>query len=47
GLVYVAVASRDEVVCEKYIFRTTREQHQERTANQALFDLYKLLTKDY
>ena len=46
GLVYIAVASRDEVVCEKYIFRTTREQHQERTANQALFDLYKLLTKD-
>ncbi len=35
-----------EVACEKYIFRTTREQHQERTANQALFDLYKLLTKD-
>lgn len=46
GLVYIAVASREEVVCEKYIFRTTREQHQERTANQALFDLYKLLTKD-
>ncbi len=36
-----------EVACEKYIFRTTREQHQERTANQALFDLYKLLIKDY
>ena len=35
-----------EVACDKYIFRTTREQHQERTANQALFDLYKLLTKD-
>ncbi len=43
GLVYIAVASREEVVCEKYIFRTTREQHQERTANQALFNLYKLI----
>ena len=43
GLVYIAVASRNDVVCEKYIFRTTREQHQERTANQALFDLYKLV----
>ena len=32
-----------EVACDKYIFRTTREQHQERTANQALFDLYKLV----
>ncbi len=46
GLVYVAVASQNEVVCEKYIFRTTREQHQERTANQALFDLYKLLNSE-
>ena len=54
GLVYIAVAHRvgtqraastdmSEVKCEKYIFRTTREQHQERTANQALFDLYKLV----
>ena len=46
GLVYIAVASRTNVLCEKYIFRTTREQHQERTANQALFDLYKLLTQN-
>ena len=52
GLVYIAVAKRVrsdreqsfvEVACDKYIFRTTREQHQERTANQALFDLYKLV----
>lgn len=35
-----------EVVCNRYVFTTTREQHQERTANQALFDLYKLLTKN-
>ena len=46
GLVYVAVASRHEVVCNRYVFTTTRQQHQHRTANQALFDLYKLLTKN-
>ena len=46
GLVYVAIASRDEVVCNRYVFTTTRQQHQQRTANQALFDLYKLLTKN-
>ena len=46
GLVYVAIASRDEVVCNRYVFTTTRQQHQQRTANQALFDLYKLLTNN-
>ena len=46
GLVYVAVALRNEVVCNRYVFTTTRQQHQQRTANQALFDLYKLLTKN-
>ncbi len=46
GLVYVAIASRNEVVCNRYVFTTTRQQHQQRTANQALFDLYKLLTKN-
>ena len=46
GLVYVAIASRDEVVCNRYVFTTTRQQHQQRIANQALFDLYKLLTKN-
>ena len=35
-----------EVVCNRYVFTTTREQHQERTANQALFDLYKLLNSN-
>ena len=43
GLVYIAIASRNEVVCNRYVFTTTRQQHQQRTANQALFDLYKLL----
>ncbi len=43
GLVYIAIASHNEVVCNCYVFTTTREQHQERTANQALFDLYKLV----
>ena len=43
GLVYVAIASRNEVVCNRYVFTTTRQQHQQRTANQALFDLYKLI----
>ena len=45
GLVYIAIASRNEVVCNRYVFTTTRQQHQQRTANQALFDLYKLLNK--
>ena len=45
GLVYIAIASRNEVACNRYVFTTTRQQHQQRTANQALFDLYKLLTK--
>ncbi len=43
GLVYIAIASHDNVVCNRYVFATTREQHQHRTANQALFDLYKIL----
>ena len=56
GLVYVAVAKRvrseelgvrSEVVCNRYVFTTTRQQHQQRTANQALFDLYKLLSKNH
>jgi nicotinamide-nucleotide amidase len=47
GLVYVAIASRNEVVCNRYVFTTTRQQHQQRTANQALFDLYKLLIKNH
>ncbi|MBR5823044.1 MAG: competence/damage-inducible protein A [Paludibacteraceae bacterium] len=46
GLVYVAITSHEEVVCNRYVFTTTRQQHQQRTANQALFDLYKQLTKN-
>ena len=46
GLVYIAIASRTEVVCNRYVFTTTRQQHQQRTANQALFDLYKLLNSN-
>jgi nicotinamide-nucleotide amidase len=46
GLVYIAIASRNEVVCNRYVFTTTRQQHQQRTANQALFDLYKILNSN-
>ena len=38
---------KSEVVCNRYVFTTTRQQHQQRTANQALFDLYKLLTQNH
>ena len=47
GLVYIAIVSRKEEICNRYVFTTTRQQHQQRTANQALFDLYKLLTKNH
>ena len=47
GLVYIAIASSNEVACNRYVFTTTRQQHQQRTANQALFDLYKLLSKNH
>ncbi len=43
GLVYIAVASRNKTVCNQYTFQTTRQQHQERTANRALFDLWELI----
>lgn len=43
GLVYIAVAHGDKAWVEKFRYMTTREQHQERTANQALFNLYKFL----
>ena len=38
---------KSEVVCNRYVFTTTRQQHQQRTANQALFNLYKLLSKNH
>ena len=44
GTVWIAIASKKEVVSKKYVFRTTRAQHQERTVNQALFDFWYYLT---
>jgi len=44
GLVYIAVAHKDaETNVGRFVFATTREQHQERSTNQALFELYKLM----
>lgn len=43
GLVYIAISSKDETICNRYVFTTTREQHQERVANQALFDLWNFI----
>lgn len=45
GTVWIAVASPEGVAAHKYIFATTREQHQERTANQALTDLLDVLRR--
>lgn len=45
GTVWIAVASPEGVAAHKYIFATTREQHQERTANQALTDLLDALRR--
>lgn len=43
GLVYIAISSKEKTICNKYVFTTTREQHQERVANQALFDLWNFI----
>ncbi len=43
GTVWIAVADKNGVSAKKYVFRTTRVQHQERTANQALFDFWQYL----
>ncbi len=40
GTVWIAVATPNGVAAQRYVFATTRAQHQERTANQALFDLF-------
>lgn len=45
GLVYIAIDTPDGTVCHRYNFSTTRTQHQERTANQALFDFWTELKK--
>ena len=39
GTVWIAVATPEKVEARRYVFATTRAQHQERTANQALADL--------
>ena len=44
GTVWIAIASEKEVISKKYVFRTTRAQHQERTVNQALFDFWYALS---
>ena len=44
GTVWIAIASEKGVVAKKYVFRTTRVQHQERTVNQALFDFWYALS---
>lgn len=43
GTVWIAIASKEGVAAQKYVFRTTRVQHQERTANQALFNFWHYL----
>lgn len=44
GTVYIAVAGPNGYCrVERHIFATTREQHQERSANQALFSLYSII----
>lgn len=45
GTVWIAIAGPDETVAEKFVFITTREQHQERSANQAIFNLWTQLRK--
>ncbi len=44
GTVWIAIASEKGVVSKKYVFRTARVQHQERTVNQALFDFWYALS---
>lgn len=45
GTVWIAIAGPQETVAEKFVFTTTREQHQERSANQAIFNLWAQLRK--
>lgn len=47
GLVYIAIASKNGVRCAKYVFKNTRVEHQMRTANQALFNLWELLKNEW
>lgn len=44
GTVYITVTGRNGFShTERYVFATTREQHRERSANQALFSLYSII----
>ncbi len=45
GTVYIAVASKNEVIAKKFIFGQKRMQNIERSITQALFLLYTLLKK--
>ncbi len=46
GTVFIAIASKQEVHCTKYCFKSTRVEHQMRTANQAIFDLWHLMKNE-
>lgn len=47
GTVWIATASKKTgATAHKYIFKNTREAHQERAANQATFDLYLRICKE-
>lgn len=43
GTVWIAIADKDGVSAQKYVFGVARLAHQERTANQSLVDLWKRL----
>ncbi len=43
GLVYIAIASKNHIQCKRYCFKTTRIEHQLRSAKQAIFDLWTFL----
>lgn len=43
GLVYISVGTQDEIFTEKNIFKGSREEIREKSANAALFYLYRYL----
>ena len=47
GTVWIAIATPHSLVAEKYCFNNPRAQHQERTTNQALFNLLKIINETY
>ena len=46
GTVWISVSSEKETISEKYYFPTTRDNFIERTSNQALLMLLKLINKE-